>query len=180
MILALILIMEVTFWILLGLGLLLRYPLRRPRLGLTMFALTPLVDLTLLGLVVVDLRGGAIPSWQHSMAAFYIGFSLMFGHAMITWADRQYRIRFRGESIPRPRSTTPVADEWRSFAKAVGAVGIAVVALEIVIALADSASATQLRGAWVTAGVILVIWLLTGPVWASISAQIQPRSRARV
>lgn len=181
MILALILAMEIAFWVLLGLGLLLRYPLRQPRLGLLMFALTPLVDLILLSLVVVDLRGGATPSWQHAMAAFYIGFSLMFGHDMIRWADRQYRVRVRGEHVPRPVSDTPVRDEWRSFLKAVGAVAIALGALEVVIALADNPSAGDLRGVWGTATVILAIWLLTGPVWALLRGpQTQPRSRARV
>lgn len=165
MIVAAIIAMEITFWILIGLGLLLRYPLRRPRAGLVAFLLTPLVDVILLTLVVLDLRGGGHPSWAHTMAAFYIGFSVMFGHRMISWADRTYRVRVRGENVPKPVSTTPVRDEWLSLLRAVGAVGIAVVAIEIVIAFAASPDAYQLRGAWFTAGIILVIWLITGPVW---------------
>lgn len=181
MIVAAIIAMEITFWILIGLGLLLRYPLRRPRAGLVAFLLTPLVDVILLTLVVLDLRGGGHPSWAHTMAAFYIGFSVMFGHRMISWADRTYRVRVRGENVPKPVSTTPLRDEWLSLLRAVGAIGIAVIAIEIVIAFAASPDAYQLRGAWVTGGIILAIWLFTGPVWEMLrGAQTQPSSRARV
>lgn len=165
MILAAIVTVEIAFWVFVGLGLLLRHPLGRPRAGLVLFALTPVVDLVLLGLVVLDLRAGGSPGFTHGLAAFYIGFSVMFGHRMIRWADRQYRVRVRREEVPVAVSAHPVRDEWVDFARATVAVALAVAALELVIRLAGVPQAAQLRQLWGSGAMILLVWLLTGPVW---------------
>jgi hypothetical protein len=95
-----ILAAEIAFWALLLAGLAVRYVLRRPRLGLVLLAMSPLVDVLLLIATVVDLRGGATATTWHSLAAVYIGVSLAFGHRMIAWADQRFAWRFAGGPAP--------------------------------------------------------------------------------
>lgn len=101
MILGVIIICEVTFWVAIAAGLVARYPLRRPRVGLVVLALVPLIDLVLLIATALHLRGGATAGVEHGLAAIYIGFSLAYGHRLIAWADVRFANRFAGG--PRPR-----------------------------------------------------------------------------
>ena len=172
MLLALIIACEIAFWLFIAAGLVLRYPLRRPRAGLVAFALTPVVDLVLLTLTTLDLRAGGEPSWVHTLAAFYIGFSLLFGHDLIRWADRQYRVRVLGEAVAKPEPS--LRREAVSFVKAVGAVGLALVAVEVVIAVSGNPAAEALRQARSTGALILLVWAISGPVWQLFS----PRAAA--
>ena len=73
MILAVIVAVEIAFWVLLAAGLTARYLLRLPRVGAGLLIAVPLVDLVLLGATVIDLRGGATASAAHGLAAVYIG-----------------------------------------------------------------------------------------------------------
>jgi hypothetical protein len=97
---------EVAFWVVLLSGLTARYVLRRPRLGAALLVATPLVDVVLLALTVIDLRGGATASVAHALAAVYIGVSLAFGHSIVRWADARFAHRFAGAPapVPPPRS----------------------------------------------------------------------------
>ena len=106
MIAAVIVACEIAFWAVLLGGLTARYVLRRPRLGAVLLVATPLVDVALLALTVVDLRGGATASGAHALAAVYIGVSLAFGHSMVRWADVRFAHRFAGGPAPEraPRS----------------------------------------------------------------------------
>src|SRR5687768_1751843 len=70
---------EIAFWVVLAAGLVLRYPLRRPRAGAVVLAGVPLVDLVLLIACAADLQGGATAGARHALAALYLGFSLAFG-----------------------------------------------------------------------------------------------------
>lgn len=168
---------EVGFWILILAGLTARYPLNMPRTGMVLLATTPAVDLLLLTFTVVDLRSGGEPNAAHGLAALYLGFSVVFGHRMITWADRTYRRRVRHEDVPDPRPTgyaPKLHAEIRDFLLAVVAAGIAVAVLEICVLLVHgtphAAEATDtLRGWYGPLGGILVIWLFTGPVWQLFS-----------
>jgi hypothetical protein len=97
---------EIAFWVVLLSGLTARYVFRRPRLGAALLIATPLVDVALLGLTVVDLHGGATATIAHSVAAMYIGVSLAFGHAMVRWADVRFAHRFAGGPAPVPSPRT--------------------------------------------------------------------------
>src|SRR5437899_3014186 len=92
---------EIGFWVVLAAGLLLRYPLRRPRAGAVVLACVPLVDLVLLGATVADLRSGATAGVRHGLAAVYIGFSVAYGHSAVRWADGHFRHRFAGGPKPQ-------------------------------------------------------------------------------
>lgn len=100
MILAVIVACEVAFWVAILIGLIARYPLRRPRLGLVVLACVPLIDLVLLIATAVNLRSGATAGVEHGLAAIYIGFSVAYGHRLIAWADVRFAHRFAGGPQP--------------------------------------------------------------------------------
>jgi hypothetical protein len=102
MILAIIIACEIGFWVFLLSGLALRYLARQPRWGLGLIAMAPLVDLVLLGATVVDLRSGGHATSAHALSAFYIGFSVAYGHRLITWADRKFARRYGPDERPGP------------------------------------------------------------------------------
>ncbi|WP_416446041.1 hypothetical protein AB3K78_02960 [Leucobacter sp. HNU] len=107
MIYAIIIGCEIAFWVLIAAGLAARYLLRRPRLGIVLLALTPVVDLILLGAAAFDLRGGGRADFAHSLAAIYLGFSIAYGHRMIKWADVRFAHRFAGGRLPRSSAARP-------------------------------------------------------------------------
>lgn len=168
---------EVGFWVLLVAGLLARYPLNLPHVGLVLLAATPVVDLLLLIFTVTDLRTGGEPGAAHGIAALYLGFSVVFGRRMVAWADRTYRQRVRHETVPDPRPTSwsgKLRAEVIDFGRALLAAALAAVILEICVLLVNGtayeAQATDtLRGWYGTLGIILAVWLTTGPVWQLFS-----------
>ncbi|TGV02783.1 hypothetical protein EN829_056635, partial [Mesorhizobium sp. M00.F.Ca.ET.186.01.1.1] len=81
---------EIGFWVVIALGLAVRYGLGKERLGLFILALTPVVDLVLLAVTSVDLYRGATATMAHALAAVYIGVSIAFGKGMIRWADDKF------------------------------------------------------------------------------------------
>lgn len=106
MLLGLIVACEVGFWLLLLGGLLVRYALRRPRLGAALLVLTPVIDVVLLVAATVDLHRGAEATTAHGLAAVYLGVSVAFGPGMVRWADQRVAHRFAGGPEPEraPRS----------------------------------------------------------------------------
>ncbi len=101
MILTFIIACELAFWLAIAAGLVARYPLRRPRLGLALLASVPVIDLVLLIATAVHLRSGATAGVEHGLAAIYIGFSIAYGHRMIGWADVRFAHRFADGPAPR-------------------------------------------------------------------------------
>ncbi|OJF13208.1 hypothetical protein EDD30_0464 [Couchioplanes caeruleus] len=91
---------EVGFWVLLVAGLAARYLLRRRRLSTVLLWSVPLVDVALLAIAVVDLRGGGEAHLAHGLAAVYLGVSIVLGHRMIRWADQRAHHRFGGGPPP--------------------------------------------------------------------------------
>ncbi len=60
---------EIGFWVVIALGLAVRYGLGKERLGLFILALTPLVDLVLLAVTSVDLYQGATATRAHALVS---------------------------------------------------------------------------------------------------------------
>lgn len=100
MLLAVIAGCEIGFWVLLAAGMLTRYLLRLPRVGMVLLAMVPLVDVVMLVASVIDIRSGGEPSFKHSLAAIFIGVSVGFGHQSLKWADGWAAYKFAGG--PRP------------------------------------------------------------------------------
>lgn len=98
----LIIFCEILFWVFVLGGLGIRYLLNHRGLGLALLALTPVVDLVLLAVTVLDLKSGGIPTVAHGLAAIYVGISLAFGRKMIAWADCRFAARFNRDSEKLP------------------------------------------------------------------------------
>jgi hypothetical protein len=187
MILAAIVVCEVGFWVVLAAGLVTRYGLRRPRLGGVLLACVPLVDLALLGFTVIDLRSGAPAEFAHGLAAVYLGFSVVFGHAAVRWADVRAAHRWAGGPPPPRRPASGTGErlrlEWHEFARAGAAVAISAALLLAAIAFIGDRSDVGELVAWlVRLGVLLLVWLLAGPVWETLRRVVSPpeeRSPAR-
>jgi hypothetical protein len=85
-----IVVCEIGFWVVILLGLLVRYMFKREKLGLFFLALTPVIDLVLLIVTAVDLYNGAIANRFHALSAIYLGVSIAFGKSMIRWTDERF------------------------------------------------------------------------------------------
>ena len=92
---------EIAFWAFVLGGLVARYLLRRPHLGVALLLMTPVVDLALIAATVIDLRAGATADVFYGLAAIYVGVSVAFGHRMIRWADERFAHRFAGGPPPK-------------------------------------------------------------------------------
>ncbi|MFG3103325.1 hypothetical protein ACGFZL_22770 [Streptomyces sp. NPDC048182] len=100
MIVTLVVVCEVGFWVLLAAGLAVRYLLRMRRTGLALLLCEPLLEVVLLVATAVDLRDGAEPSWEHGLAALYIGFTVGHGHRTVRWLDGHAAHRLGGAAEP--------------------------------------------------------------------------------
>ncbi|MDQ1048635.1 hypothetical protein [Streptomyces sp. V4I2] len=100
MIVALIIACEVGFWVLLALGLAVRYLLKRRRTSVVLLLCEPVLELVLFVVTAIDLKNGAEPSWEHGLAALYIGFTVAYGHYTIRWLDGHAAHRLGG--APKP------------------------------------------------------------------------------
>jgi len=82
---------EIAFWVVIIIGLIARYLLRKERLGFLLLMLTPIIDLILIIITGLDLYRGAAATYAHAISAVYIGVSIVFGKSMIAWADARFR-----------------------------------------------------------------------------------------
>ncbi|WP_130616305.1 hypothetical protein [Cohnella abietis] len=95
---------EIAFWVFVLAGLVCRYILRLKTVGAALLLCTPIIDLILLVVTVIDLRNGADASITHGLAAVYIGASIGYGHSMIKWADVRFANRFAGGPPPQKKA----------------------------------------------------------------------------
>ncbi|MFE9293389.1 hypothetical protein [Streptomyces niveus] len=136
MIVTLIIICEVGFWVLLGLGLALRYFAKMPRASVAVLLCEPLLEILLLVVTAIDLKNGAEPDWKHGLAAVYIGFSVALGPELIKWADGRFAHRFAGGPPPvRPPKygKARMVHEWKTAARWIVASAIAMGLLQAAI-----------------------------------------------
>lgn len=172
MLLALIVACEVAFWVLVAGGLLIRYLARRPRLGLVVLLLVPLVDVLLLVATAIHLRGGATADLSHALAACYLGVTLVYGHRLIHWLDIRFAHRFADG--PAPRTLTGMAYArhcWADVARSAAAMGIAsLIAVGLTLVASPEANISALTAVYGWSLLIIMVEML----WA-ISYSIFPR-----
>ncbi|MFJ6695478.1 hypothetical protein ACIQM4_05345 [Streptomyces sp. NPDC091272] len=128
MVLGLIIACEVAFWVLLLMGLSLRYLARMPRLGAAVLLCEPLLEVVLFVVTAIDLKNGAAPDWKHGLAAVYIGFTVALGHRTVKWLDAHFAHRYAGGPPPvRPPKygMARAAYEWRTAGRWILACAIA-------------------------------------------------------
>lgn len=173
---------EAGFWLVLAVGLWLRYVRERRRLGGWVLAGVPAVDLALLVLTVIDLRHGATPRWEHGLAAVYLGFSVPFGPALVRWADARVSCLRQGAPLPqRPGGGTPerVRLEWRVFGAAVlGAAISAVLLLAAAALVGDEVDRSALLQWLPRLGAVLAVWLIGWPLWETVRLVVAPAERS--
>lgn len=173
--LGLIVTCEITFWILLLLGLAARYLLRARKLSAALLICVPLVDVLLLAASVLDLRGGAEADIAHGLAAIYIGVSVAFGGQMIRWADQRFAHRFAGgpRPVPPPKAGREhAAHERRQWLRHLlaYAVGAAVMGL-FTLLVGDYARTAPMWGPMGVWSVVVVVDFLI-----SFSYTLSPRT----
>ncbi|MEF9885427.1 hypothetical protein [Streptomyces sp. P9-A4] len=141
MIVTLIVVCEVGFWVLLAAGLATRYLLKMPRAGMALLLCEPLLEIVLLVATAIDLKNGADPSWEHGLAALYIGYTVGHGHRTVKWLDGHAAHRLGGAPPPAKPPRHGMARARHEGAVWVGSVVAAAVA-----------SALLLLAAWYVGG----------------------------
>ncbi|MFT4412819.1 hypothetical protein ACLM5H_03065 [Fredinandcohnia humi] len=91
---------EIGFWVFVIVGLFFRYILRLKKIGGFLLLCTPLIDLFLIIMTVIDLKNGATANTFHGIAAIYIGVTIAYGHQMIKYVDERFAYRFAGGPKP--------------------------------------------------------------------------------
>ncbi|MFC5774456.1 2TM domain-containing protein [Ectobacillus antri] len=96
----LIIACEIGFWVFVVLGLCCRYILGQKKIGALLLWCTPVIDLVLLTLTVIDLKDGKSATFFHGAVAYYIGMTVAFGHVLIRWADERFAYQFADGALP--------------------------------------------------------------------------------
>ncbi|WP_282702453.1 hypothetical protein [Streptomyces sp. CC219B] len=133
MIVGLIIACEVGFWVLLALGLAVRYLLKWRRTSAALLLCEPVLELVLFVATAIDLKNGAEPGWEHGLAALYIGYTVAYGHYTIRWLDGHAAHRLAGAPKPAgpPRYGMPRArHEGRLWLRTVLAAAVACALLQ--------------------------------------------------
>jgi len=179
---------EIAFWVLLFGGLALRYLASAGHLSSVVLAGVPLVDLSLVILVAVDVVGGAEPTGAHALAAVCLGFTVAFGHAIIGRMDAWFRYRFAGglkPGKPVEGSTEYVRSFWVEWFRLLLAACIAAVCLLAMIALDGWHVPSSIDDAWdhpywaalVILAIVSVAWFIFGPASVKKDATSQESHR---
>jgi hypothetical protein len=172
---------EVGLWVLLGLGMVLRYMARLRRTSTVVLAGIPLLDLVLVIATAIDLHSGAEVGFVHVLAGFYLGSSLAFGPALVRWADVRFAHRFASGPAPQKapkHGPERVAHLMREWYRVLGTVAIASAVLVVLIlffaAPEDQAGLRWWIGrAWVVVG----LWFVFGPLWESGKSALSPQTQ---
>jgi hypothetical protein len=169
-ILTVIIACEIGFWVAIVSGLAVRYLLRRPRLGAALLVCAPLLDLVLLGATAVHLRSGVEASWEHSLAALYVGFSVAYGHRLIQWADVRFAHRFADGPAPvKAYGAAYTRLCWGGVARTLlaSAIAAAVIGL-LILVVGDAERTAPLTDTFALLALISAIdllWAISSTVW---------------
>ncbi|PZE67523.1 hypothetical protein [Curtobacterium sp. MCBD17_021] len=162
---------EVGFWVAVLGGLTLRSVAGMPRTGAAVLLLAPVLDAVLLVATAIDLRAGGAATWEHGLAALYIGFSVTYGHRMMRWADRHLaRIR-TGQALPaKPVGWAHTRKCWGDVVRTTLAAVLSAAVLGGLIAWGGpgTAGVEPLLGWFPVLGVVVAVellWALGYTVW---------------
>ncbi|MBO3085245.1 hypothetical protein [Cellulomonas fengjieae] len=172
---ALVVACEVAFWVFLAAAVVARYALHLRRTSTVLLLCEPLLEVILLVATVGDLLRGAEPTWTHGLAALYLGFTVGFGKLTVHTVDAWVAHRFAGGPAPEPRPRTGAASrsyEWRLWGRVVVAWGVACGVLAVLMLIATEPEQREVLLGWAgRASIVLVGWLVSGPLWQEISSR---------
>ncbi|WP_201023668.1 hypothetical protein [Leucobacter sp. G161] len=165
---------EIGFWVMLGGGLGARYLLRLKRLSSVLLLCVPLLDLLLLAFITWDLVvNGATADFAHGLGAVYLGFTVAFGHQIISRADGWFAHRFAGGPPPfkAPKSgPAQVRYEWEQWGKMLLCAVIATAVIGLIVWLVGDSSRTEALIGWIgRVWLVTGIWFVGWPVWVTLS-----------
>ncbi|MDI6023165.1 hypothetical protein QBL02_06365 [Leucobacter sp. UT-8R-CII-1-4] len=168
-----ILACEVSFWLVLAAGLATRYFLGKQKLSTVLLLCVPVLDLLLLSLISWDmLVNGTTADFAHGLGAIYLGFTVAFGHQIITKADVWFSHRFAGGPAPAALPKTGPARvkyEWNQWFRMLGCAVIASVVLLGITFLVGDATRTAELTSWIgRVWIVTAIWFVGWPVWHSV------------
>ena len=165
----LIITCEILFWVFLLLGLTLRYIFKQQRIGTYVLYSVPLVDLFLLTFSAVDMHMGSDATFAHGLAAAYIGFTVAFGPALVSWADKWFAYKFSNGAPPpaEPSAGWPaVVYELKWWGRCIIAVIITYGLLIIIVGYVNNPSRTEALEIWFKIPFFTVVfWFIFGPLW---------------
>lgn len=174
----LVLACEIAFWVFLVAAVVARYVLHRRRVSTVLLLCEPLLEVVLLVATVGDLLRGAEATWTHGLAALYLGFTVGFGRATVHAVDARVAHRFAGGPAPEPRPTRGAAArgyEWRLWGRVLVSWLVAGGVLGVLMVIGTEPDQREVLLGWAgRATIVLVAWLVLGPLWTEISS----RSRA--
>jgi hypothetical protein len=163
---------EVGFWLVLLLGLAVRYVLKKEAPSRWLLRSLPLIDVLLLVFTAWDLRAGTPATFAHGLAAAYIGFTIAFGSTVIRWADANFAYRFASGPAPEKAPTRgwkAVRFELELWLRCIGACVIALGLIEALIAYVGNDTVTQPLNAWHRhAFGCVFFWFIFGPLWSLV------------
>jgi hypothetical protein len=169
-ILTVIVVCEVGFWVAVLGGLAARYLLHARRLSVALLLAAPAIDVVLLVATALHLRSGATASWEHGLAALYIGFSVAYGHRMVQWADVRFAHRFAGGPAPvGPTGAAYTRACWADVCRTLLAVLVAGGILVGLVAWVGSPTRTEALTATFPLLAVIVgielLWALSYTIW---------------
>jgi hypothetical protein len=169
-----ILACEIAFWVLLLGGLATRYLLRRRQLSTVLLICVPLLDVALLSLITWDMVvAGATADFSHGLGAVYLGFTIAFGHRVISSVDAWFVHRFAGgpEPVKVPKhGPERVTHEWKDWGRMVLCAVIATAVLGgITWLVGDPARTAEFMGWIIRVWLVTAVWLVGWPVWATVA-----------
>ena len=181
---ALVVACEIAFWVFLAAAVVARYALHRRRTSTVLLLCEPLLEVVLLVATVGDLLRGAEPTWTHGLAALYLGFTVGFGTLTVHKVDAWVAYRFAGGPAPepRPREGAPARSyEWRLWGRVVVAWLVSCGVLGVLMLIATAPEQREVLAGWAgRATLVLLGWLVFGPVWSEVSTRArQPGVSAR-
>ncbi|RUL52036.1 hypothetical protein [Lysinibacillus antri] len=150
---------EITFWIVIIAGLFARYIMKWKKTSILLLLLTPLIDLALIALTVVDLKNGAIATTAHGISVIYIGVSIAYGKTMIAWADE----KFQTWILKRPSTKQTLfgiekgKHELKMWLRHLVSFAIGSVMFWAIISFVGTESTEAIRGIWKTWSIVLLI-----------------------
>lgn len=166
---ALVLACEIAFWVFLAAAIVARYVLRRRHLSTVLLLCEPVIEVVLLVATVGDLLRGSEPQWTHGLAAVYLGYTVAFGrwtvHHVDAWVAWRWFDGPRPERAPK-HGRARLVHEWRLWLRVLLAWAVAVAILGVLMLIASAPDQRAVLLGWMgRASLVLVIWLVTGPVW---------------